>query len=57
MTVFDVLVDFAADKDSIAVVAGTAHVRVAAVDVVDARLVAEQMVAAVGREPVAAKVL
>lgn len=54
--VFDVYVDFAADKDTMTVVAGTAHVRVAATDRVEARLIAEQMVAAVGREPVDAAV-
>ena len=54
---FDFAVDFAVDKDSLGTIAGTAHVRVAADTFVDARLIAEQMVAATGREPVACEVL
>jgi len=54
---FDFAVDFAVDKDSLGTIAGTAHVRVAADTFVDAQLVAEQMVAATGREPVACEVL
>ena len=53
---FAFFVDFAADKDSLGTVAGTAHVRVAADDALDARLTAEQMVAALGVEPVAVRV-
>ena len=53
---FAFFVDYAADKDSLGTVAGTAHVAVAADTYVDARLAAEQMVAAVGFEPVAVTV-
>ena len=54
MTVFDLFVEYAPDKDNLHVVAGTAHVRVVAETPETATLVAQQMVAAVGLEPVAA---
>lgn len=53
--VYEFLVDYAADKDSMGTVSGTANVRVLGNNPVDARLVAEQMVAARGVEPVAAE--
>jgi hypothetical protein len=53
---FAFFVDYAADKDSLGTVAGTAHVRVAADSFLDARLTAEQMVAALGVEPVSVEV-
>jgi hypothetical protein len=53
---FAFFVDYATDKDSLDTVAGTAHVAVAAESFLDARLAAEQMVAAVGVEPVAVEV-
>ena len=53
---FEFLVDYAADKDHMGTVSGTAHVAVAADSFLDARLTAEQMVAALGVEPVAVAV-
>lgn len=50
---FEFMVDYAADKDSMSEVSGTANVRVLANNPLEARLVAEQMVAARGVEPVA----
>lgn len=54
MTVYEFVVTYARDKDDLMagrVAAGAAHVRVAGVSPLDARLTAEQMVAAVGFEP------
>lgn len=53
---FFFLVDYAANKDDLGTVAGTAHVAVAADSFLDGRLAAEQMVAALGVEPVAVEV-
>jgi hypothetical protein len=47
------LVHYAASKDTLRVIAGTAHVSVVAKSEVEARLIAEQMVAACGLEPIA----
>jgi hypothetical protein len=54
---FAFFVDYAADKDSMGTVSGTVHVEVVADSFLDARLTAEQMVAAVGVEPVAVTVV
>lgn len=55
MKVFTFVVDFANDKDAVmaGAVDGHAAVTVAADDAVEARLTAEQMVGALGIEPVA----
>lgn len=50
---YEFVVDYAADKDSMDKVSGSAHVRVSARNPTEGRLVAEQMVASRGVEPVA----